>query len=46
MWPFEDELEIWFEEVDQQRKERYGVKDAHDDGQPMMQNELAKGRGR
>lgn len=44
MWPFEDELEIWFEEVERKREERYGGKGGSDDSVPMMSNELSKGR--
>lgn len=45
MWPFESELEIWFEEVDEKRKEKYegGSGESHDEV-PMMSNELARGR--
>lgn len=45
MWPFDEELEVWFEEVDRQRKNRFGSSD--DDDEPMgamMQNEYAKDR--
>jgi hypothetical protein len=46
MWPFEDELEIWFEAVEEQRKARYGGGDSSGDTSvPMMKNELAQGRG-
>jgi hypothetical protein len=45
MWPFEEELEIWFEEVDSKRKERYGGTDASEgESVPMMSNELAQGK--
>lgn len=39
MWPFDDELEIWFERVDRERKEKYGG-DSEDDREesPMMDN--------
>lgn len=42
MWPFVDELEIWFEEVDTKRKERYGGTAASDEEGSMMRNELAR----
>lgn len=46
MWPFVDELEIWFEEVEEQRKAKYGSNnsDSTDTDSPMMENELARGR--
>lgn len=45
MWPFEDELESWFEEVELQRKERFGGGSSSEPTDvPMTQNELAKGR--
>jgi hypothetical protein len=42
MWPFESELELWFEEVDQKREERYGGSEGSSSGEsvPMMTNEL------
>lgn len=47
MWPFDQQLEEWFEEVERKRKSKYGA-DSDDDDEPMgdmMQNEFAKGRG-
>lgn len=46
MWPFGEELEAWFEEVERKRKERFGGDSDtdSDDSQPMLQNELSKGR--
>lgn len=44
MWPFEDELELWFEEVERRRSEKYGTSRSEDESVPMMQNELAKSR--
>lgn len=49
MWPFEDELKEWFEQVKADRENRYGGDDADDDGdsggKPMMlSNEFARGR--
>ena len=44
MWPFEDELEIWFEEVDRARKEKYST-DSSGDELPdggYMYNEAAE----
>lgn len=43
MWPFAHELELWFEDVDQKRKEKHGIAGG-DETVPMMNNELAKGR--
>lgn len=43
MWPFDDDLEVWFEDVDRKRKEKYGG-----DSEPsesMLENEFARGRG-
>jgi hypothetical protein len=42
MWIFPEELDVWFDNVERERKNRYGGKSG-DDG--MMQNEYAKGRG-
>lgn len=44
MWPFEDELEIWFDQVEEKRSERYGNRGDNDTTVPMMSNEMAKGR--
>jgi hypothetical protein len=46
MWIFEEELEIWFQEVEEKRKEKYGGggSDSSDTTVPMMSNELAKER--
>lgn len=47
MWPFDEELSHWFEEVDRKRKKKYGggdeseAEDNNIDG-PSMDNELAK----
>lgn len=48
MWPFEDELEIWFAEVEEERKNKYSPTggDSDDGDSSMMQNDLAVGRGR
>lgn len=49
MWPFEEELELWFERVDREREARYGGgSSSYDDDETgsMMGNELARGRGR
>lgn len=46
MWPYESELEIWFDEVEDKRKQKFGGSGS-DDAVPMMTNELARGkRGR
>ncbi len=46
MWPYEDELEIWFENVEEQRKEKYGGggSTAEDTDAPLMRNELSPTR--
>lgn len=46
MWPFGDELEEWFEAVEEKRKEPSdgGSSAAEDEGVPMMQNALARER--
>ena len=44
MWPFEDELEAWFQDVTAARKNGWdapGRKD-EDEERPMAQNELAR----
>jgi hypothetical protein len=46
MWPYEEELEIWFDQVEEARNARYGREKSDDTTVPMMSNELAKGRGR
>jgi hypothetical protein len=46
MWALDDELETWFEEVEENRKEKYGLKDSDDTVVPMMQNQLTLGRNR
>jgi hypothetical protein len=47
MWPFDQELEAWFDRVDEQRKQRYGGSgSSSSESEGMMRNELAKGRGR
>ena len=43
MWPFVEELEIWFEEVDNRRKEGR-PSSGGDETVPMMSNELARDR--
>lgn len=46
MWPFHSELEIWWEEVEAKRDEKYGrsSESSGDKDVPMMSNELARGR--
>lgn len=52
MWALDDELEKWFEEVEETRKEKYGTGGRSDDARsndtvvPMMQNELTRNRRR
>lgn len=47
MWPFSEELEVHFEEVDRKRKEKYGLDDddkAGNGDMGMLDNEFARGR--
>jgi hypothetical protein len=45
MWPFDDLLEPWFEDVDRKRKEKYGSpSDASSEGTFEVENELARDR--
>lgn len=44
MWHLDDELELWFEEVDRKREEKYGGASEERDEVPMMRNEMARGR--
>lgn len=46
MWPLTDELEGWFEEVAERRKEMFGGREELEDAPDMMQNELTQGRVR
>jgi hypothetical protein len=49
MWPFHDELDKWFEEVEIARKAKYGISDDDDDDDDdgrLTANELTRGRGR
>lgn len=49
MWPFEDELEQWFADVEEKRKQKYGGggdTSSDESSGPMMKNEFAQGRGR
>jgi hypothetical protein len=42
MWPFDDELEIWFDRVDRERKEKYGGGESDTrEKVPLMDNELS-----
>lgn len=41
MWPFPDELEIWFEEVEANRDQKFGGGDANN-GEHMEVNQLTK----
>lgn len=44
MWPFDDELEVWFDDVEQERNRKFGRQGNDDDDEvPMMSNELARG---
>jgi hypothetical protein len=40
MWPFQEELELWFEEVQHRRDEKWGT-NSGDVTAPMMSNEYA-----
>jgi len=40
MWPFDEELEGWFDDVAAKRKERFGIDD-DDAGGAMTENALA-----
>lgn len=45
MLPFDDELEIWFERVDRERKEKYGGgADMDEPAGEMMGNEMVQER--
>lgn len=49
MWPFDDELEVHWANVDQRRKERFGNNSDDDSGgggKGMVRNELVKPRRR
>jgi len=41
MWPFEEELEVWFDEVHRKQEEKYGGGGSSDETVPMMGNQLA-----
>lgn len=46
MWPFDTELTVWFEDVEEKRNEKYGNSSSSSSGDdssaPMMKNELSK----
>lgn len=44
MWAVDHELEIWFENVEQKREEKYGSNSSADETAPMMSNQLARDR--
>lgn len=44
MWPFNDALDEWFDEVDARRRDRVGGRDTYEDAPDMMSNELARER--
>lgn len=46
MWPFPDDLELWFEDVKQARKERFSGGQDDNDDDDMVENELAPRRAR
>lgn len=41
MWTVDHELDLWFEEVERQREEKYGGR-SEDESAGMMSNELAE----
>jgi hypothetical protein len=45
MWPFEEPLEEWFDEVDRRRQSRLDRPDDEESGD-MMENELTAGMRR
>lgn len=44
MWPLDDEIAPWFENVVAKRKERFGRDDDDDERPGMMENELVRER--
>lgn len=44
MWPFDDELKLWFEEMAEARKAKYNGSGSGDTEVPLMENELSRGR--
>jgi hypothetical protein len=48
MWALDDELEKWFDDVEENRKEKYGINrdSGNDTVVPLMQNELTRNRRR
>jgi hypothetical protein len=47
MWALDDDLEKWFEEVEERREQKYGPRDTSGDTVvPLMQNELTRKRRR
>lgn len=47
MWPFPEDLKLWFEDVQAAREERAkGGSDSGDDDGDMVENELAPKRAR
>lgn len=45
MWPFEDDLKEWFDEVKAARNDRYGGSSSSDETVEMMSNEFSRSRG-
>lgn len=45
MWPFEEELADWFEQIKEAREIQRGGGANGDTSVPMMSNEMAEGRG-
>lgn len=49
MWSVDEELETWFEQVEEDRREKWGNRGGgreRDERPPLMQNALTKGRAR
>jgi hypothetical protein len=46
MWPLDEEIVAWMENVNSERQAKYGgsSKDDDTDGGPMMSNEYSRGR--
>lgn len=42
MWPFEDELDIWFAAVKKKNDEKYGRDSGDEESSEMMENEFAE----
>lgn len=45
MWHLDEELEVWFEEIDEKRKQKYSTNSSDDESGNLVRNELIN-RGR